>query len=352
MDSFKKNKDILYGLESKCKTVLLTGIDQWLKKNFVSELLMDVSSESNNVDFYTLYLDDLDFGHLMNIMNVKSLFASKKVLHLIGDAKFLTKKYEITKPKKKKVTFEEMLVSLIEDAKNDLFLVLDFESLDKRKKLYKTVSDNGLLLEMKPLSEKQLMAFCHKYIKKQGSKIDDEPLKYFLSLIDLDMYNIISEMNKLCSYSDDIAKKDIDELVVKSAKIVVFDLIDEVSKANRKKSLILLNDIFMAGNSPFQVLSLLALHYERLLLTLLYGKRNDSELAKLIKSPPFFVKKYREQASQLSVGFIHSSIDKITDTEVKLKSGYKNGNIIMSSLIMELCRGVQTASKGGRKNVR
>lgn len=350
MDSFKKNKDAIYDLDAKCKTVLLTGIDQWLKKNFVNELLDDVSKDNNNVDFYTMYLDDLDFGNLMNIMNVKSLFSSKKILHLIGDSKFLTKKYEITKPKKKKVTFEEMLVSLIEGAKNDLFLVLDFESLDKRKKLYKTVSDNGLLLEMKPLSEKQLMAFCRKYIKGQGSHIEDEPLKYFLSLIDLDIYNVISEMNKLASYSDDITKKDIDDLVVKSAKIVVFDLIDEVSKSNRKKALILLNDIFMAGNSPFQILSLLAIHYERLLLTALYSKKSDGELAKIIKSPPFFVKKYKEQASKLTIGFIHSSMDKITDTEIKLKSGYKNGNIIMSSLIVELCK--NTTTKGGKKNVR
>lgn len=351
MDTFKKSKSKIDSLDGNCKPIMLLGIDGFLKKNFVGELLKHVESKNAKVDYMHMSLSDIDFDYFRNAINVQSLMKSTKLIYITGDQKELAKKFEIKKPKKKKFTYEELILDSIKGAKQNVYLVLDFDALDKRKKIYKDFDANGLLLDIKPMDEKHIIKFCSDYLKANDVSANDNVIKYFLSLIDNDMHNVVSEMVKMINYSDVIDKSVIDLLVTKSAKVAVFDLIDKVADGKIAESLIILSEVMSQGNSPFQVLTLLALHYERLFNVKIFNSYKDYEIAKFIKAPPFIVTKYRVQSEKISYPAIEKAMAKIVETEIKLKSGY-NDTASLNMLITDLCGLRRGAKANVRKNSR
>lgn len=339
MNTYKNNKDKIDSIETKCKPVILTGVEDYLKKKFTDDLLSDLS-KAGKTESLSFDLSDIDFDHFRNLINVKSLMSTQKMIILSGDPKLLTKQFEIKKPKKSKRTYEEIILDCIANANQNVVLVINFDSLDKRKKLYKEVDKKGLLLEVKPLSEKDLIKFVVAYVKKQDSTIEPTVVKHLLSLVEHDLNLITSELNKLSSYCDNITIEVVDMLVSKSAKVIVFDLIDVISDGKSAKAVIMLNEAMSQGNSPFQVLTLLSMHYERLFYTKSFDKMKDGEVAKLLKTAPFFISKLRTQASKMSFTVIHKAMSSIVNTEIMLKTGYKD-KVLLNLLISELCRGAK-----------
>lgn len=348
MDTYSKHKSKIESMESKCKPVVLLSEDDWLKRHFVTSLSYDLAEQDVKFEYLRYNLEDMDMEHFRNLVTVQSLISKTKVIHIKCDAKDLNKKFTIKKPKPRGMTYEEIFLDVIDTAKQKVYLILDFATLDKRKKLYKKISKMGMLIEIKPLGDKDLIKFCSNFAKDNKSSLSTGLAKHFLELVEHDMNLIISELGKLCNYTDKISQDDIDLLIKKSIKVAVFDLIECVSKGETKQSVLILDEFIGQGNSPFQILTLLATQYERLFYAKVYGNMKDGELAKVMGCPPFFIKKIKEQAEKLSMARIHSGIDAITETEVSLKTGY-NQEQSLNLLILKLARSVK---RNVRKNTR
>ena len=96
------------------------------------------------------------------------------------------------------------------------------ESIDLKttngKQFKKIVSDNGLWVDIDPLDSQTLRKWVMQQVKKRNRIIDTDCVNYLLSQTSNDMYSLLNEVEKLCSYCESVITKD--EFETKKAEII------------------------------------------------------------------------------------------------------------------------------------
>lgn len=162
------------------------------------------------------------------------------------------------------------LLENYKDIKNDNILILNFLSTDKvnisvkMKKLF-------TIYEFKKLRDEDLFSFIHKQLKKKKVFIDDRTIRHLIHVSgyleresDYDLRKLISDLDKIISYlnqieitdSDDI-KAAIDRIVLGYQESYVFSLIDNMFAKNTGKSIEIFNNIYPLEKDLRRIIALI-----------------------------------------------------------------------------------------------
>ena len=224
------------------------------KEPYLSAWATDRIIKQNIEDFARLMnlteLDELSysFSELKQSMESLPILGGRRVTVInVSDAAFLK-------------SDNDNILGLLEnykDIKNDNILILNFLSTDKvnisvkMKKLF-------IIYEFKKLTDEDLFSFIHKQLKKKKVFIDDKSIRHLINVSgyleresDYDLRKLISDLDKIISYlnqieitdSDDI-KAAIDRIVLGYQESYVFSLIDNIFAQNTGKSIEIFNNIY------------------------------------------------------------------------------------------------------------
>ena len=83
------------------------------------------------------------------------------------------------------------------------FFVFTESEVDKRSKLFKTVSSKGCAVEFATQDENTLKRWVASLLSKEGKKVTESTVMLFLGKTGTDMENIQSELEKLICYCMD-----------------------------------------------------------------------------------------------------------------------------------------------------
>ena len=211
--------------------------------------------------------------------------------------------------------------------------------IDKRTKLYKAINKTGCVVEFEIQKESDLINAIIKKFATDKISINYELAKYFVNRIGSSMDELYSEADKLISYvyeKKTVIKEDIDTVCARQLSDKIFDIMDYMGRKDRENAIGFYLDLIGLQESPVKILALINTHFTRLYnIKQLLAEGKSSEIASLLKIPPFFVKKYIEQANNFSMDKLKNALEYGIFTDNAIKTGEMNEYVAVESLIIK-----------------
>ena len=211
-------------------------------------------------------------------------------------------------------------------------------SIDSRRKLFKLISDNGVVKKLEANSE-YLNDFISTYIKDNGYSMDMNSMSYLLSRCDNNIDNIRNELDKLMLYKLNdkvITRDDISLLTIEDINDTVFELVSSILKNNNEKAMKLYYNFINNGMDVSQIIAVIS-NQIRLLFQVkrLYnsGKSND-EIAKILEFKSAYRVKYLlNDCYYYSESDLLKYLSKLADIDKAIKTGNGDGKLLLELFI-------------------
>lgn len=217
------------------------------------------------------------------------------------------------------------------------------ESVDKRGKLYKAVAKEGYAVEMKPLSDKDMIRFLVGESKKSGVILSEKGADYFFRAVGGSMENLVLELEKLVAYKGkggEVDVADVDAICTKSLELRVFDLVDAMAVKNAQLALDIYRNLLQRKESPIMVLAMLYRQFRMIFQckTLADAGASQREIAEKTGIRDFLVRGSLKQGGRFTADGLKAAMKECLLTDVDIKSGKINGDLAVEMVLLKYSR--------------
>lgn len=317
--------------DSKLKIILAERKDEYVYTCLLDELCEErIGSDRTISSYMNVNANECDIDQVLGFVST-SLFVKKRVLVInCQNLKALNRKAEDKKAKGKTPTFEELLFKALSSTKMDIVVLLSVTDADKRSNLYKKIQSDGVLVECKPLELKKVKELIKSSLK---ADISQDVMDLFLSYVNMDCAVILSEISKLNLLElKSVSKADIETYVTKSHTYAAYELVSAIADKNAGKAIVMFHNLIGTSNA-MQIISLLGIQWHRMYCI----RVSKGDISKELGMNPYFMKKYREQASLFKVSKLEKGIKAILECERSLRTENVNEELLLENLVLELC---------------
>lgn len=291
-----------------------------------------IEKNSPNPEVEILNGENFSFDDFLKIISASPFFSKEKLVVLKN---FLSSK--ITEKN------EEKLSDYLSKIPNFTFLVfLENTNKFKNKKLAnKIIKLSKKKWEFQKLKNWELEKWANQEIKKNKGNIDKLALEKLISFVGNNLWQLEKEVEKLVTYknSKTIEENDIEKIVSANLNTNIFELIDNISQKNAKKTLHFLNNLIEQGEEILYLLGMITYQIRNLIVIKELSLKNltKSEIIKETKKHPFVVQKTLNQIKNFSLNELEEIYNKIFDTELKIKTGKLDNKTAINILAAQLC---------------
>lgn len=234
---------------------------------------------------------------------------------------------------------EELAGYLKEKPETTCFLFVE-KDVDKRNKLFKTVSALGYAANMTAPDERMLIRWISGILKKEQRFMREDAMRHFLERIDTDMENIRRELDKLVVYTDgaqEITVGDIDEVCTVYTESQVFDMVRSVAEKQQSKALDLYYDLIAQKEAPMRILYWITRQFNQLyqIKDLQSKGYPDHVIAERMGVRDFVVRKNKTLCQRFSLEELRKSIQICVEREEDVKTGRLNDRMAVELLIIQ-----------------
>ena len=221
---------------------LLYGSEAYLKRFYAKKLRDGVLADGDEMNAASFAGKDIDWFEIQNLADTLPFFADRRVILLENTGAF-----------KAACDFADYIAHIPDTT----VLIFVEEEVDKRNRLFKAVKEHGYVCEMNGMSEKDLKLWTAQLLQKEGKKIKENDLDFFLERVGSDMNHIATEVEKLICYTygrNIVEQQDI--LAVTSEQITgkIFQMIDALAVKNQAQALDLYHDLLTLREKPMTIL--------------------------------------------------------------------------------------------------
>tara|TARA_B100000575_G_scaffold225764_1_gene186345 strand:- start:17514 stop:18533 length:1020 start_codon:yes stop_codon:yes gene_type:complete len=292
---------LIHGEESFFNEKIL----EHLKKN-----LIDDSSEE--FDFKKIYAKKSDDNQESEVVDFVRRFP------LVGDYNLI-----IVKDSKNLSLDFNNILSYIENFNPNTVLVLSFnESVDRRKKIYKSCLKSGVIFESKKIYDNQIYNWIESQCKLKSLNLHPNSIKIITDFVGNDLSQIDNELEKLKlnSYQNQLINpEDVENIIGFSKEYNLFELTKEIGKNNYEKSLKLV--LFMSKNNkkyPLPVIiSTIYSFFNKLFIY--HSLENKNDATRYLGINPYFLDEYRQAATKFDMKQISSIFDSLLEADKRSK---------------------------------
>lgn len=213
----------------------------------------------------------------------------------------------------------------------------------KYKKLLTLANSIGVVFESKKLYESQLPGFIRSYAKSKGASIDDKACQMIAENIGADLNRLTSEIDKVLISLKNKDKTITDEIVEREIGVSKdfngFELRDALVRKDALKANRIINyfDSNPQSGNVYGLLPLIFNYFQNLMIVYYTpGEKSDHNIAGALGlKNTWGVKEYMTGLRNYSAGKVMRIIDKIRETDTKLK-GIENPSTSPGELMKEL----------------
>jgi len=308
-------------------------MDQSLEK--LKEKFLPSGLEAFNMD--RVEGDKLSINKVVELACIMPVMAGKRLVIVDNPSYFLAQKG-------KEIVFDDKpLLNYLANPNQSCCLIFKvLGKADKRKKIYKAITEAGQTVEFAGLSGKNLELWIINFLKEKGKKIESEALLN-LAIVGKEGLNILqNELEKLVLYSADttlITSEMVQEIVTKTSEINVFNLIDSIANKEGKKALELLQTSLALGEAPLKLIYLLVRQFRMILIAkdLTNQGYSEKQIKEKLRTHSFVVSKVLCQGRKFTLQQLVAFLEKLLETEVILKSSSSDPSELMVDLVVEFC---------------
>ncbi|WP_026476277.1 DNA polymerase III subunit delta [Alkaliphilus transvaalensis] len=324
---------------------LLYGEEIYLMEEAVKRLIKKlVSPDFESLNLMTFDGKDLTAEKLIDACETLPFMAEKKLV--------LVKNFEGFQGKKKVLTEddEEELIGYFQKISDSTCLVFYGQpTIDSRRKIVKTISKYGQVINIEKLKENELSQWILKEIKGYDKEIQPKELTYLMNHLDYfgrnatqTLMDIANEIKKIAYYMGDESKVEISHIEkVSTFKFQndIFKLLDAVGQRNIQETLKRLNHLLEEGEVIIRLMVTLSNQLKNILSTklLLEEGYNPKMIASKIGIHPFVASKCAEQSRHYSIKQLKALLNHFLEMDLMIKSGKINDRLALELLLMEMC---------------
>ena len=212
--------------------------------------------------------------------------------------------------------------------------------LDKRKALFKSLDKVAVVVDSDKLYDNQIPAWVKDYIESKGHRVDMNAQQLLADNIGNDLERLSNEIDKvLINFKEStlITPTIVSKYVGISKDYNSFELQKAIAAHNIAKAHKIVN--YFADNPKtnpvIPLIALLFSYFSKLLVLHKYGNHKESELARIVGIPPYFIREYLQSAKIYSLKKVIENIHYIREADLKSK-GIGISNISEGEILKEL----------------
>ena len=311
------------------KIVLINGESILLINEAVSSIIKD-NKNVTSFDMNGCGIEDilLEAGYF-------SMFEEEKFI-IVRNANF----FGSSKLNEKDIS---SLLKYLENKNNLNYIIfICSEKIDARKKITKLMKEKYEIITIPNLKYYEIENRIEKYFLKASYKIDKDTVKYIVAS-SLNNYDLaMSECEKIILYYNNpcyIKKEDVANIVSKSINANNFLFVDALIEGDLEKSLNLLNDLKTMKVEPTILISLIARDIRIMLNVkkLLEQNKREYEILSELNLMDWQLEKYLKKAFPYKIKELEEWLVKLTNIDLKIKSGKLDKYYALELLILEIC---------------
>jgi DNA polymerase-3 subunit delta len=296
-------------------------ISEYIENNVLTE-------EEKGFNQMVLYGRDITIGDIIDNAKRFPMMSEYQVV-IVKEAQDLAKTIE-------------NLSEYVENPSPTTILVLcyKYKTLDKRKKLYKTIKKNGVIFESKKLYDNQVIDWLKKNLAKKNLKIEPKAAIMLVEFLGVDLSKISNEIDKLAvvlSKEATITPSVIEENIGISKDFNNFELRKAIGARDVFKANTIINYFGKNQKANHITLTLSLLHsfFTQILIYHSLHDKSNNNVAKALGVNPFFISDYKTAAQNYPMRKVSKIIGFIREADLKSKGVDANG-ISAGEILKEL----------------
>lgn len=321
------------------KVYLLYGGEPYLIRQARDNLKAAILPEDDGMNFSVYHSDQCDEEQIAD--DIQTLpFLSPHRLILVEDSGFFSK------------TAEKLAAAIPEIPEGNILIFCESKA-DQRTKLFKTVKKEGQALDFETPGEAVLQKWIAALLTAPVKERDGMSLKIqnavpgeILHATGTDMNalaNATEKVKSFCLEKGTVTVADVRQMTDTLAEDRIFEMCDAIGAGDRPRALSLYNDLLLLREQPMRILAMINRHYGILTQIRLMTdeKKGTGTMAKVVKIPPFSVRRYQAQAARYSYRRLLRLSDRCQAADLAVKSGRAKDRNALEMLILDLTGDVQ-----------
>jgi DNA polymerase-3 subunit delta len=315
---------------------VLHGSESFLMDEFLQYAKNQLLDE-NAIDFNFQAFD-------LNEVPIQQVIQEAETLPFIGDRRVVigTNALFLTSAKVSGGPDHELgaLQSYIDNPSDTcvLFLMIDQEKLDERKKIVKSLRELGVVFSFLPLKDIELVGWMKRKAQQVEATLEDETARLLHQFVGNDLRRLQQEINKLSTYvgrNGQITTEAVTQLTSRSLEQDIFHLIAKVISSEVDAALRMYFDLLKSkdeptrnreqqrGKDPLAILSLLARQFRIILqVKVLMNKGySQQQIASTLGIHPYPVKLAAEQSQRVSESALRQILVYLSEEDYRIKTG-------------------------------
>jgi DNA polymerase-3 subunit delta len=319
---------------------LVLGEDSCLAEEALEELLDGALGKGREHSLEALRGDETTWARVVDVARTGSLFAERRAVVVRG-AEAL------------RGDGEEM-VRYLDDPTPELSLILVAAKVDRRKGVWKAVSDKGAVRSAAPLKGQQLKAHVADRVKRHGLRLTGDGFSELVDRVGQDLQRLMGELGKLEAFAqgrrEPLDAGAVSSVLGRGLGRPLYKLADAMTARRAAEALTLLQEMLGDGEPPLLVLGALhrAVRTARAALALGRMRVPQDQLAARLGLRPnqaFKVPDLMRAARHWSDEDLRAALQALDQADRRIKTGAEPMSAL-SAAVAEACRGAGTPTTG------
>ncbi len=296
--------------------------DAYLRERAAKKLIAQLQ-QSHKRAVISVEGRELTGAHVLEHLSGASLFDEAKIV-------YVRRADEIPEPER---VAERIVPS------ESLVLIFDAEKLDKRSRLYKTLSTHGHIEEFPKPDRRSLPKLVRELLAEHRVRLTPAAITYLLDAVEPEPARLAREIEKLACYSRDreLDVPEVRELLFSDQSENVLRFLDMVGERT-PQSIKYLRQLLQSGEDPNKIFFMLASHVRGLLAvhSLAAQKRSSEEIAAELGRFVWLVGKQRRMAQKFSETELIALIHRLHEEDVNIKTGERSPEESLFDIVLAI----------------
>lgn len=288
---------------------LITGSNDSVINNTVSDILKQVNCDDNNKIIYNLKENTI--SDVIEEANTVSLFRSNKIILVYSSS--------IDK------LDDEELIMYLNNYNKDVYLIFIVEKSDARKKIVKLINEKGISIDSDNVDKSYNKNYVVSYLKDNGYKMNSNVIECFLSRVSDNINDIRNELDKLFIYKLDdknISLDDVKLITYDNTDNIIYEFTNALLEKDENKAISMYHSFIDSNMAIDYILASIYNSYKTLYQIKELNKNNSiRDISKTIGKKEYYVEKmlYR------SMNYNDNELLDIIHTLAMIDKNYKSG---------------------------
>ncbi len=317
------NKDIKEG--SFKQMYLLYGEEDYLRASYKKRLTKALSDPEDTMNYSYFDGKGISVPAIIDLAETLPFLAERRLI-VIENSSFFKNS-------------QEELASYLESACETTFFLFVEKEVDKRTKLFKTVSKKGYAAQLSAQDSAVLQSWILGQLGKEGYRITNGAMNQFLLYTGADMTLIENELEKLicyCMKTKEIRSEDVEKITVRQIENKIYEMVDCVANQKQRRALELYYDLLAVREKPSRILSLITRQFNLMYQAKSLKQRgyDTRSIADRTGLKPYVAGLYISQSEQFSMQRLRYLMEQCCQYEEHIKTGRISDRLAVEMMLI------------------